>query len=70
MPVGVATRKVQEIHACESNKEAAKERDDRYSISGVESSEEDEGGTECSRGEGDIIKRIHAVRYTLIQSDA
>lgn len=61
MSVRVVARKVQKIHASENDEESTKQRYRVNGVGGVESLEEDKGGTEGRGGKGHVVEWVHTV---------
>lgn len=60
--VGVVAAEVEEVDAREGDEEAADEGEGADHVGGVEAVEEDEGGAEGGRGEGDVVEWVDAGR--------
>lgn len=58
--VGVFAREVQQVYAGENYQEAAEERDRVYDRGCVEALEEEAGGDEGARREGDVVEGVDA----------
>ena len=66
MPVRVAAGKIEEIDACEDDKEAGEEGEGVDCVCGIEAAEEDEGGDEGGGCEGYVVERVYSVEFVSV----
>ena len=68
MPVGVAAGEIEEIDACEDDKEAGEEGEGVDCVCRIEAAEQDEGGDEGGGCEGHVVERVYSVELVSVPS--
>lgn len=58
MAVGIASRQVEQVDTGKGNEKAAEEGEGANDVGGVETLEQNEGSTQCGRGECDVVKGV------------